>query len=776
MNEQDEDGTGCASWLQALADLSHVVAQSTASVDALHSALSIITRMLQAEGALLWIVDEEKQNLVKRSSFHLEDALNSKAYEQHNVDNQLEFGQEFAGEVWAAAKPKLLQEPAMFGQSPNPGAQGNQISADPICTIAFPIFGGEKTNGVIEVIGCGVQRFNPELESTLKIVSGIVGPYLAAASEHLSLSRMKQKIAEATEANATLEGSLQQVKLRLSLEHEQSMKTSSYAAERLRKISQEIRTPLNGIVGVVGIMQRSDLPPEHQEFPFIINESVAVLLSVLDELVDLANREQSFAPEAVLAVADSSKPDETSSAQPSSLGSTTPVAPGKIGSPPPSPVKGETPDRGEKSPSYAPTPVKSVAKALSAARILVLSGIVGSAEFIEAYVSSAGIKCGSSSRGRSGLMKLRQALSSGNPYDLVFVEMVLPDMDALEFARIVKQDQSLSHTNLVLVSTFGASTGDDRAFHYGFSRHIAKPVKQSQLIAIISNVLAGNGSPTTASSAQQQLLDRVSGRGKGTILVAEDNPVNQKVALLQLKDLGFYAKAVTNGQEALEAIQQGDYDAILMDCQMPTVDGYEATKLIRAAEEGTSRHVPIIAMTAHVLATDRDRCFATGMDDYLSKPVTYEKLDSVLSRWVSLGDNRRAGDTAMTESAQPNRDLSSFSPSMQHSSPVIDVSQLEEMLGSEETGEILNLFVTSTEELLVRIDTALAGKDSKALREAAHELKGACSSVGAASMAQSCFELEQAARNEEWDTVPNLQIGLTETFESARVYIETLSH
>jgi CheY-like chemotaxis protein len=235
---------------------------------------------------------------------------------------------------------------------------------------------------------------------------------------------------------------------------------------------------------------------------------------------------------------------------------------------------------------------------------------------------------------------------------------------------------------------------------------------------------------------------------------------------------------VTNGKEAAEAVKQGGFAAVLMDAQMPKMDGFEATRQIRQWEQTTGSHITIIAMTASAMSVDREKCLAAGMDDYLSKPVTYDKLGSVLSKWIEFEDSANkiaepstAGENAMDK--QPSGENLQFAPdtSVTAAEP-IDIGSLEEMVGAEEAVEILNLFVSSSQELLDRISGASTKHDGKALREAAHELKGACASIGASNMARTCQELENAVRNDEWDMVPNLENGLSQNFQLAKNYIE----
>ena len=533
-----------------------------------------------------------------------------------------------------------------------------------------------------------------------------------------------------------LENQVRELKHRLSKEHDQSLQSVRYHTQFLSHISRDIRTPLSGITSIVELLLRNEkLPQEQRDFVEIIKESAESLLSVLEEVVEFNRHEtEQFWPSFDL---------------------------------------NETPT----SRSAKKQAINVLAsQQLKKARVLVVTGLLGSAEFIEAYATASGIKCEGISRGQSALTMIQQATLTGKPYDVVFVERLLPDMDAFEFARRVKQEREVAETKLILVSTFDSAARDDHALKAGFTEHIAKPMKQQQVLTILSAVLQGRPQPVTTQAPQQLVKDQIApavARGQRMILVAEDNPVNQKVALLQLRELGFFATVVANGREAIDVLKQADFDAVLMDVQMPEMDGYEATKGIREWEKTVGKHVPIIAMTASAGETEREKCIAVGMDDYLSKPVTYDKLDSVLFKWVESdeGKNILAGEKSMQE---PLREAPTVGVT-QAEAEVVDLKGLSELLGPEEAIEVLHLFVNSTEELISQIVEASARHDAKTLKEAAHQLKGAAASVGANNIARACIDLEQCARTDDWGATVKVNDGLTANFQNAKSYIQSLN-
>jgi CheY-like chemotaxis protein len=221
--------------------------------------------------------------------------------------------------------------------------------------------------------------------------------------------------------------------------------------------------------------------------------------------------------------------------------------------------------------------------------------------------------------------------------------------DLTELGKRINADPRLRQTRLILL-TSSAHHGDGKRFaELGFAGCLMKPVTQRDLVECLSMALSVRPEEWHAQTqpiiTQQQLLTR-RGREKWRILVAEDNAVNQKVAVRTLEKLGYRADAVKDGREAVAAWESGRYDLILMDCEMPEVDGYEATRQIRSRETG-DRHIPIIALTAHAMKGVELKCQAAGMDDYITKPLDRERLDACLDRLLTELRARRSHDTEL---------------------------------------------------------------------------------------------------------------------------------
>jgi CheY-like chemotaxis protein/HPt (histidine-containing phosphotransfer) domain-containing protein len=305
---------------------------------------------------------------------------------------------------------------------------------------------------------------------------------------------------------------------------------------------------------------------------------------------------------------------------------------------------------------------------------------------------------------------------------------------------------------MVMLTSLGErpdQTAMDRA---GISACLLKPVKQSRLFDCLASVISGGadsgpGLPT-AGTARVAAHAKGGNRKRGLqILLAEDNSVNQKVALLQLRKLGFTADTVTNGKEAVDALRRIPYDVVLMDCQMPEMDGYEAAHQIRSEEKapaGNRESTPptyIIAMTANVLEGDREQCRSAGMDDYITKPVQLHELQAALGRAQGRSaENRPAVRPPSQAEARPSSDA-------------LDWKLIESLRDLREAGqpdplaELVDLFLEDAPRRLERLRDAIASKDPLAAYAAAHSLKGSASNMGARSLAAYCSTLEKQARS-----------------------------
>jgi two-component system, sensor histidine kinase and response regulator len=275
-------------------------------------------------------------------------------------------------------------------------------------------------------------------------------------------------------------------------------------------------------------------------------------------------------------------------------------------------------------------------------RVLVVDDNATNRQILRHQLFAWKMQKGSASNGFEALDLLRAAAKEGKPYELALLDMQMPEMDGMTLARAIKADPVIASTRLIILTSMGYTHTQEELKAAGVEAFLVKPVKQSRLFDCLISVLGRAAAEhvftkPAKDSRPDQPNSEPAPVHKVHILLAEDNVVNQKVALAQLRTLGYSADAVANGQEAVTALNQIHYDIILMDCQMPEMDGYEATRLIRQTEKGSGATwkvpVHIIAMTANAMSGDREKCLAAGMDDYLSKPVRRAELALAMARW-----------------------------------------------------------------------------------------------------------------------------------------------
>jgi signal transduction histidine kinase/HPt (histidine-containing phosphotransfer) domain-containing protein len=381
---------------------------------------------------------------------------------------------------------------------------------------------------------------------------------------------------------------------------------------------------------------------------------------------------------------------------------------------------------------------------LSGVRVLIVDDNAASRSILNQQTTSWGMIATEGESGEQALELLFAGVTQGKPYDIAVLDLMMPDMNGFQLAEAIKSDPTIASAALVLLQSFGKRRHDERAGQALIDAYLPKPVRQSQLYDCLTSVMGRSDgtapvapSPLVTSDSlnEWEIQDLNRTFSNVRILLAEDDPVNQSVALGQLYNLGYRAEAVSNGRELLEELEKDHVDIILMDCQMPEIDGFAATAEIRR-REGTARHTTIIAMTANALDGDDEVCLAAGMDDYLSKPVKSDALRAMLERWTTAGGKELSG-AGLNEGKVPANDRVS----------VIDQSQLDSLRKIRQPGhadlftELIDLFLHQTESYLNVLQDSHLRNDADEIRRMAHRLKGSSANIGASQMVAVCQEL-----------------------------------
>ncbi|GAB2181580.1 hypothetical protein DLREEDagrD3_18030 [Denitratisoma sp. agr-D3] len=395
---------------------------------------------------------------------------------------------------------------------------------------------------------------------------------------------------------------------------------------------------------------------------------------------------------------------------------------------------------------------------LKGLKVLVVDDKMSDRNILRRYLGSWGMQSENACNGAEALKLLTEAADAGKPYAVALVDYAMPGMDGIELARIIRTDRRFDGLRLVLLTAYDQRDLFEQARAAGFSRCLTKPVRQSQLLDCIGNSMAdaNNGVPLedTVPTMQVTAPELHDALEKGRlILLAEDNPINQKVAQLMINKMGYAVHVVNNGQEAVEAALALPFAAILMDCQMPVMDGFEATAAIRKAERAGARRTPIIAMTANTMQGDREHCLAAGMDDYVGKPVDRDQLEHALNRWIRVRDSS-AMDMINAVSGDEAR------------ASLIDFARLKEILGDDPQllADLLEAFNTSTTALLGRLETAVEQRKGEVVKAIAHEAKGVFGNLSILPLVRTVANMEGAAVEANWSRVAELHQELKDGF------------
>ena len=354
------------------------------------------------------------------------------------------------------------------------------------------------------------------------------------------------------------------------------------------------------------------------------------------------------------------------------------------------------------------------------------------------------------SSGKEAITHFATAKASATTKSLVFISKDLHDIDGLELANALQRLQAKQQLKIILLTSFGKRGDAQAARQAGVQAYITKPILQSQLQTCILKVMGMDIADRHDLITKHTLLEDFQHQS-GRVLLAEDNPVNQKVAVSIISKLGLHIDVANDGIEALAAIYNENYSLILMDCNMPNMDGYETTRQIRALPDSNRAQIPIIAMTANSQASDKQQCLEVGMNDFIAKPFKVEHLHELLQKWLPTQlPNAQPKELPQTPTAQQYQVIN-----------LTTLAQLQESMG-DGFDELISLFISDAESRVDDIVEALAKHDLELLQRAAHSLKGASRYLGAEQLAQKCLVLENTT---DFNAVNTLQQRIAEMQE-----------
>jgi signal transduction histidine kinase/CheY-like chemotaxis protein/HPt (histidine-containing phosphotransfer) domain-containing protein len=387
-------------------------------------------------------------------------------------------------------------------------------------------------------------------------------------------------------------------------------------------------------------------------------------------------------------------------------------------------------------------------KDLRGLRVLIVDGNVTNHELLLQQVRSWGMAGAGAHHAPEALDMLRTAAARGEPFDLAILDLITTEAEGFDLARLVRAEQAIASTRLVLLISIGLRGDAAEARRAGIDAYLSKPVRQSELYDCLATIM-GKGERTEPLVTRHSIAE-LKPKLPFKVLLGEDNEVNQEVTMCMLETLGCQVDVAGNGQAILDALSRATYDLVLMDCQMPMMDGFEATARIREAEsaEGDGRRLTIVALTANAMAGDRERCLAAGMDDYLSKPLHRADLQAAVDRW--LPSRRLAFDAPVArETPHAGHLEAEGSPPAADplDGPTLDALKAMQRKGAENLFEkVVGLYLHHTPDRVSQLGEAIGRRDAEAVRFAAHSLKSSSYIIGANHLAELCLVLESKGK------------------------------
>ncbi len=403
---------------------------------------------------------------------------------------------------------------------------------------------------------------------------------------------------------------------------------------------------------------------------------------------------------------------------------------------------------------------------LRGVHVLIVDDSATNREFLATSLASWGMCTSEAKDGPEALQVLCRALEENSPFQIVVIDMQMPGMDGETLGRTIKADERLSYIKMVMLTSLG-KRGDGQHFtEIGFTAYVTKPIRHTELKMVLSMALR----ETDVTEPLRPILTRHTAREQmnlsdgrtARILLAEDNITNQQVAIGILKKLGLRADAVANGAEALIALQTIPYDLVLMDVQMPVMDGLETTRQIRNPESAVLNHkIPIIAMTGYAMKGDRERCLESGMNDYIIKPVSPQALAEALNKWLGKMPEAAKDQAPMITGS------SDAGTGRGPESSVFDRADMMARVMGDETlaRAVVEAFLGDMPKQISALKNYIENGDTRGVERQAHSIKGASSNVGGKALQSVAFDMEMSARAGDLNSVMSCIDLLEEKFE-----------
>lgn len=427
-------------------------------------------------------------------------------------------------------------------------------------------------------------------------------------------------------------------------------------------------------------------------------------------------------------------------------------------------------------------------ESLQNVKILIVDDNESSREILRTRLKSWGARPDEAKDGISALKKLREAIESGDPFVMAIIDMQMPEVDGETLGRIIASDKKLSDTIMVMLTSVGMRGDVKKLEEIGFTAYLTKPIKHDDLYDVLTTVLSLDKerkvgekrklyAPSVITRHNAREIKKIRERFFAKILLAEDNLTNQQVAVGLLKKFGLTPDIANNGKEAIEKLTKYDYDLVFMDVQMPEMDGFEATELIRNPSSPVRNHnIPIIAMTAHALEGDKEKCLKAGMNDYISKPITPEALHKILEKWLPKNASQDK-ETKTTPISEKSEDQPSTMDKVTYTiEPIFNYKEfMKRVMDDKELAKtVLDNFIEDIPNQIEQLYNNLKNGNIKESERIAHSIKGASANIGGEALREIAYRIEKLCKEQNLNEALSLFTTLQYKFEELKSVIKEI--
>jgi len=413
----------------------------------------------------------------------------------------------------------------------------------------------------------------------------------------------------------------------------------------------------------------------------------------------------------------------------------------------------------ELEPCASPTRLDQSLERLHGLRVLVVDDNETNREILHHQLRAWNMEECSVESGAAALDLLHTATANGERFDLAILDMHMPGMDGMELARHISRDAAIPELRMILLSSVAYTLGIDAMNEVGIQSQLTKPTRQSELYNCITRVMRDEIITNKVAEGEPTAVVR-GGFAGARILLVEDNMINREVATGMLETMQCHITTAEDGVEALGKLDEQDFDLVLMDCQMPEMDGFTTTRVIRTSEESRpdGRHLPIVALTANAMAGDREKCLEAGMDDYLTKPLALAQLSTMLQEWLPI-------QTGSTIADKPEPQCKATETPGSHAINTAALDNIRVLNGGDAILlRVIGIYLKEAPCVLRDLRAAINQKDAAALTSVAHKFKSSNANLGAERLADLCKQLENLGRGGSTDGAQEILIEADREF------------